>query len=161
MKRTTKIVLGVSLATVVGLGSIVAIAGPGGGCRDGMYGRPTGMQDGAGGKRSQMKGGDPAARAEQRLVSMKQKLAITAEQESVWNDFAEMISSKASARAEHRQEGKQRSAITFDQRMTRMKERSAEMVAMSEAGEKLYAALNSDQQKLMDQMGPMGRGKRR
>jgi hypothetical protein len=152
MKRTHKIIAGLILAA--GIGSVAfAQGGPGSwGC------------DGAGpmGKRASMRF-DPAQRAEQRLNYFKDQLKLTAEQEPLWQAFAEKAKSEAGQgmRAMRDQAGDL--GLTAPERMAKMQklmqERVDAMAGVHENFNRLYGALTPEQKRVADQYAAqMGKG---
>lgn len=155
MKRTHKIIAGLILAA--GIGSVAfAQGGPGSwGC------------DGAGpmGKRASMRF-DPAQRAEQRLSYFKDQLKLTAEQEPLWQVFAEKAKTEAGQgmRAMRDQAGDL--GLTAPERMAKMQslmqERVNAMAGVHDSFNRLYGTLTPEQKKVADlhaaQMGPGGKG---
>lgn len=155
MKRTHKIIA--SLLLAAGIGSVAyAQGGPGNwGC------------DGTGpmGKRAAMRF-DPAQRAEQHLDFLKVQLKLTAEQEPLWQAFAEKAKNEAGQgmRAMRGQTGEL--GLTAPERMAKMQklmqERVEAMAGVHENFNRLYAALTPEQKRVADQfaaqMGPGGKG---
>jgi len=112
----------------------------------------------AGMKHSSMQQGgmmDHGARAEQRLSKFKSELKLTAEQEPLWQAFAEK--SKAAAgkgmQAMHERQ-KDDKPVSAPERMAQMqgmmKERLATMESVSESFNRLYAALTPEQKAATD-----------
>lgn len=146
MKRNSTIVAGILAASAVFFG-IAYAQGPG--CDgDGKKGfRNSSMQqDGK---------ADPKARIEQRLSRFKSELKLTAQQEPLWQAFAEKSASEAGegmrAMRERMQDDKQLSA---PERMAQiqglMQQRVAAMASVNESFNRLYAALTPDQKVAAD-----------
>jgi len=156
MNTRNKIILGL---VAVGTFSGIALAQPGMmGC-DGP-----GMMQGRGGMRG-MKAADPAARVDQHLTQFKSELKLTAEQEPLWQAFAEKAKAEAGkGYAAMRDVPKDVTAPERMDRMTQlMKERLAAMESVSESFKRLYAGLTAEQKKTADlyagymgHMGPKG-----
>lgn len=97
---------------------------------------------------------DPVAFAQQRLIHLKSKLAITAEQEPQWSAFTNTVLQQMEQfRAWH--QGRKTSAQTaparIDRRVAWMKQRTAAFEAVGEAAKTLYAALSPEQQQIADE----------
>lgn len=145
MNQKSKIVAGFLAASAAFLGIAYAAAPD---C--GPDGKP-GMMRGA------MHGGmmDPGARVEQRLTRLKGELKITAEQEPLWQAFAEKSKSEAGkgmqAMREHMQDSK---PVSAPERLTQiqghMKERIAALESVSESFNRLYAGLTPEQKAVAD-----------
>jgi hypothetical protein len=106
---------------------------------------------------SMMQGGmmDPGARVEQRLGRFKSELKLTAEQEPLWQAFAEKSKAVAGkgmqAMHERMKDDKQVSAPErMAQMQSVMKERVASMESVSESFNRLYAGLTPDQKAAAD-----------
>jgi hypothetical protein len=155
MKSSRKIIATIVTAGLVAVGA-VAIAAPGNGD---CGGRPATMRDG-------MRGAsfDPAARADQRLSRLKSDLKITAEQEPLWQIFAEKAKGEAGKGLQAMREQAQDATLTAPERMARMtdlmKQRLAAMESVNDAFSRLYEGLTPEQRKLADEhaahMGRMG-----
>ena len=94
-------------------------------------------------------------RHERRAAALKQKLAITPEQENAWASFQQAMQPDAQARAPGpRQDWKQ---LSTPERIDRMRElrvqRAAEQDRRGEAIKAFYAALQPEQQKTFDAEG--------
>lgn len=144
MNRKTMIIAGFLAASAVG----VAYAQRPGCDGDGKPGV----------KRSSMQRGgmlDPGARVEQRLARFKSELKLTAEQEPLWQAFAEKSKDEAGkgmqAMRDSMQGDKQLSA---PERMAQMqgvmKQRVAAMESVSESFNRLYAGLTPEQKAAAD-----------
>lgn len=138
-----------------------AWAQPGSGC------------DGTGrhGKQGMMKSGmkfDPAASADQHLTRLKTELKPTAQQEPLWNAFAEKVKAESGSGMQAMHETMQNDKLTAPERMAAMnammKNRLASHEAVTDAFKRLYDSLTPEQKKVADQqmsrMGPMERGGR-
>ena len=109
------------------------------------------------GKPGMMRGGmmDPGARVEQRLTRLKGELKITAEQEPLWQAFAEKSKAEAGkgmqAMRERMQDSKPVSAPDrLAQMQGHMKERVAALESVSESFNRLYAGLTPEQKAAAD-----------
>jgi hypothetical protein len=179
MESSKKIFASIVAAGILGT-TAVAWAQPGMGGAGGCDMRSMGMSGMGGmGGRGMMKSGmkfDPAARAEQHLTWLKSELKPTAQQEPLWNAFAEKARSEAGkglqAMRDKSQDNKN-DALTAPERMAQMnavmKERLAAHEAVTESFKRLYDSLTPEQKKAADlhmsrmgSMGPMGgpRGQR-
>lgn len=146
MNRKNTIVAGFLAASAVFFG-IAYAQGPG--CD--MGGKP-GMMRG-----SMQQGGmmDPGARTEQRLTRLKSELKLTAQQEPLWQAFADQ--SKAAA-AKGLQAMRERmndtKPVSAPERMAQMqgamKERVAAMESVNESFNRLYAGLTPEQKAAAD-----------
>ncbi len=166
MNRKHTIVAGFLAASAVFFG-IAYAQGPG--CDH--DGKP-GMQ-----RSSMQRGGmmDPSARVEQRLTRFKSELKLTAQQEPLWQAFAEKSKAEAGkgfqAMRERMNDAK---PATAPERMAQMqdimKQRVAAMESVNESFNRLYAALTPEQKSAADkhfsnagrhQHGPAGGAPRR
>ena len=147
-------------AVAVGLGGLGAAFAQGAGCGpDGKMGMKSGMMQGG-----PMQGGmmDPAARADQRLAQLKDVLKPNAQQEPLWQAFAEK--SKAEAEKGYkamRERATQDKPMTAPERMAQMqntmKDRVASMESVNESFKRLYASLSPEQKAAADkQFSAMG-----
>ncbi|MCW8908003.1 MAG: Spy/CpxP family protein refolding chaperone [Sedimenticola sp.] len=164
MKRSSKIiitavtVIGISMATI----SLVSAGGRYDRCGSGPDG--IGQYERGGGHFQRnglgrdMRGGDRTARMQERMDMIKYKLRITGEQEPAWQAFeqtlAESMKSRGEARQAAREAGRQ---LTVSERVERMRNGATEMGKVADAIEQLYASLTPEQQKVADEMRPMGR----
>jgi hypothetical protein len=139
-------------------------AGPGpGGCAMG----PMQGMGGQGMMRSGMKF-DPAARAEQHLTWLKSELKPTAQQEPLWNAFAEKAKAEAGKGMRAMRDKAQDEKLTAPERMAQMnaimKERLAAHEAVTDSFKRLYDSLTPEQKKVADlhmsRMAAMGPGPR-
>lgn len=145
MNRKNTIVAGFLAASAVFFG-IAHAQGPG--CA--TDGKP-GMM------RSSMKGGmmDPGARAEQRLTQLKGELKLTAQQEPLWQAFAEKSKAEAGKGMQAmRERMKDDKPVSAPERMTQMqgimKERVAAMDSVNESFNRLYTGLTPEQKAAAD-----------
>ena len=147
MNRKNTIVAGILAASAVFFG-IAYAQGPG--C-DGD-GKP-GM------KRSSMQRGgmmvDPGARVEQRLTRLKAEIKVTAQQEPLWQAFAEKSKAEAGKGMQAMRERMQNDKpVSAPERMAQMqgimKERVATMESVNEAFNRLYSALTPEQKAAAD-----------
>lgn len=160
MKRTTKILAAIAATGIMGAGAL-AIAQPGmGGC------------DGPRGMMRSKHNFDPAVRADQKLTQLKADLKLTAQQEPLWQAFAEQVRAEAGKGMQAMRETAQDLSLSAPERMARqtalMKERVATMESVNASFTRLYDALTPDQKRVADihaaRMGPgghrghMGRG---
>lgn len=108
-------------------------------------------------KRSSMQGGimDPGARVEQRLTQLKAELKLNAQQEPLWQAFAEKSTAEAGKGMQAMRErmGDQQKLSAPD-RMAQMqgilKERVAAMESVNDSFKRLYAALTPEQKSAAD-----------
>jgi len=164
MNRKNTIVAGFLAASAVFFGTAYA-QGPG--CdHEGMRGMKGGSMQGG------MK--DMGARAEQHLTKFKSELKLTAEQEPLWQAFAEKKKA-AAGKGMQAMQGRMKDdkPVSAPERMAQMqgmmKERLATMESVSESFNRLYAALTPEQKATADKhfshagMQPQGaaRGKPR
>lgn len=163
MKSSKTIFAGIVAAGILGT-TAFAWAQPGSGC-DGK-----GMR-GMDGKHGMMKSGmkfDPAARADQHLTRLKTELKPTAQQEPLWNAFAETVKAQSGQGMQAMRATMQNDKLTAPERMTAMnammKQRLAAHEAVSDSFKRLYDNLTPEQKKVADQqasrMGSMERGGR-
>jgi hypothetical protein len=109
-------------------------------------------------KRSSMQQGgmmDPGARAEQRLTRLKSDLKITAQQEPLWQAFAEKSKGEAGKGMQAmRERMKDDKPVSAPERMAQMqgmmKERVASMESVNESFSRLYAGLTPEQKTAAD-----------
>jgi len=157
MKTNRKLLAGLVLAAGIGGASLV-IAQPGMGMKGGCDGSgPMGQM----GRQAAMKF-DPAERAEQRLDYMKYQLKITADQEPLWNAWAEKMKGQM-GQGMRAMRGAADDTLTAPERMAKMQslmeERLAAMKGAHESFERLYAALTPEQKAIADkQAARMGKG---
>ena len=164
MKRSSKIiitavtVIGISMATI----SLVSAGGRYDRCGNG----PDGMgQYERGGGHSQRhvlgrdkRGENRTVRMQERMDMVKYKLRITEEQEPAWQAFQETLTERMKSRVEARQAAREAGKqLTVSERVERMRNGATEMEKMADAIDQLYASLTPEQQKIADEMRPMGR----
>jgi protein CpxP len=155
MKSSRKIIATILAAGLVAIGA-TAVAEPGAGDCGGRSGM---MRDG-------MRGAsfDPAARADQHLSRLKSDLKITAEQEPLWQAFAEKVKGEAAKGFQAMHEQAKDATLTAPERMARrtdlLKQRLMAMESVNESFNQLYQGLTPEQRKLADdhatRMGRMG-----
>ena len=146
MNRNNMILTGFLAASATFFGVAYA-QGPG--CSD--DGKP-GM------KRSSMQQGgmmDPSARVEQRLALLKGELKLNAQQEPLWQAFAEKSKAEAGKGMQAMRESmKDDKPVSAPERMAQMqgamKQRAAAMESVSESFNRLYAALSPEQKSAAD-----------
>lgn len=161
MKRTHKIFAGLIVAAGVS-GFAIAQTAPqaqgGWNCN--------GMGPGKMGRHAAMKF-DPAGRAAQRLGYLKSQLKLTAEQEPLWQAFAEKAQAEAGqGMRAWRDQAAADTNLTAPDRMAKMQKLMQEhvdaMAGVHENFNRLYAALTPEQKRVADQfaaqMGPGGKG---
>ena len=146
MNLNRKIIAGLLAASAVWFGVAYA-QGPGCG--------PDGMPGMKGG--SMQRGGmmEPGARAEQRLTRLKGELKLTAQQEPLWQAFAEKSKAEAGKGMQAMRERMQSDKpLTAPERMAQMqgmmKGRLAAMESVHESFNRLYAALTPEQKAAAD-----------
>lgn len=124
--------------------------GGGYGMRGGMMGGPGGMRGFMGGPRSTA--GDPVAYTDEQLTHLKQTLGITADQETVWTQFADATRAKAKLMATHRQtmHGGAPESVDTETHLKMMEEGAQHMQQLATATRELYAALTKEQQATAD-----------
>lgn len=98
---------------------------------------------------------EPGARVEQRLARLKTELKLTAEQEPLWQAFAEKSQAEAGKAVQAmRERMKDDKQISAPERMAQMqgamKERLAAMESVNESFNRLYAALTPEQKAAAD-----------
>jgi periplasmic protein CpxP/Spy len=154
MKRSKKILI--STVAVIGLsmGSISmvsAFGGPNGfgGCRGG-YGHGPRGQD----KMTEEQSSWMEQRMQDRLGYIKYKLGITEKQEPAWQAFTQSLEDKFSSRLDRKKGRDTQTTVTG--RIKMMRDHAEQMVQMADTIETLYKALTPEQQKIADQLGPMG-----
>jgi len=97
---------------------------------------------------------DPLAHAQKRLARLKEKLGITAQQETQWSAFsAAVLQQMEQFKADH--EAMKSAPTSAPQRIDRqietMKQRLAGFEAMGQAAKDLYAVLSPAQQQIADE----------
>lgn len=155
MKRSKKVLISTVAVVGLSLGSISmvsAFGGPGGygGCDRG-YGQkgPNKMMQKRG------SGFNMEERMEERLDYMKYKLGITAEQEPAWKEFTKTLQDKFTKKRDRKENRSEQKTVTDKVKM--MREGAEQMIQMANAIEKFYGTLTPDQQKIADEMRPMGK----
>lgn len=146
MNLNRKIITGILAASAVMFGVAYA-QGPG-----------CGPDGGPGMKRSSMQRGgmmDPGARVEQRLTRLKGDIKPTAQQEPLWQAFAEKSKAEAGKGMQAMRKGMQGDKpLTAPERLaqmqTMMKDRVTAMESVNESFNRLYAALTPDQKAAAD-----------
>lgn len=176
MESSKSIFMSIVAAGILGT-TAVAWAQPGMGGMAGPGGCSMGpMAQGGMGGRGMMRSGmkfDPAARAEQHLTWLKAELKPTAQQEPLWNAFAEKAKAEAGKGRAAMRDKMQDEKLTAPERMAQMnvimKERLAAHEAVADSFKRFYDSLTPEQKKTADlhmarmgTMGPMGgpRGQR-
>ena len=147
MNRKNTIVAGFLAASALSFG--IAYAQAPGGC--GPDGKP-GMMRGSMQQRGMM---DPGIHAEQRLTRFKSELKLTAEQEPLWQAFAEKSKAEAGKGFQAwRERMNDTKPVSAPERMAQlqdiMKQRVAALESVSESFNRLYAALTPEQKAAAD-----------
>jgi hypothetical protein len=169
MKRSTKMILtavavvGISAASIsyVSAGGRFGDCGYGQGYGPGQMSMPQGGQGHWGhhaGFGRDMSG-DRTARMEQGLDMLKYKLRITEAQEPTWQAFEQTMKQKMTSHMERREAVRGGDGVTVAERVKGMREGAGQMSEMADAIEQLYASLTPEQQKVADELRPMGRMK--
>jgi hypothetical protein len=144
MKLNRKIVAGFIAAGAIAFG-VAHAQGPG--CNP--DGKP-GMK-GASMQRGMM---EPGARAEQRLTRLKGELKLSAQQEPLWQAFAEQSKAQAGKGMQAMQSMQGDKPVPAPERMAQMqammKDRLAGMASVHESFNRLYAALTPEQKATAD-----------
>ena len=172
MKRSGKIGLG--LASLLGIAvvtvPVVSAYGPwGGDCPgynrggwvDGQRGpmgmnRPYGRGMGPGMGPGMMQGRGPGTMMATRLSGLRERLQITAEQEPSWNAFQAAVSAKMEQRRARKGAGFAGRPTTVEERIARIRERTATGQAVADSMERLYGELTSEQRTIADRYALMG-----
>lgn len=166
MESSKKIFATLVAAGILGT-TAIAWAQPGMGGGRGDCGMGQMGMGGMGGKPGMMKSGmkfDPAARAEQHLTWLKSELKPTAQQEPLWNAFADKAKAEAGKGMQAMRDKAQDDKLTAPERMAQMnsvmKERLTAHEAVTDSFKRLYESLTPEQKKTADQhmsrMGSMG-----
>lgn len=107
-------------------------------------------------------GGDFDTYVEGRIAFLKAELKITKDQEAIWQDYADALTTNAQVMAsmhkqmaEAFQKGDSSPMQFFDLHINAMKSRLAALEALKPATEALYKALSADQRKKADDVLPM------
>jgi hypothetical protein len=172
MESSKSIFMSIVAAGILGT-SAVAWAQPGmggmggpGGCAMGpmAQGGMGGMGGMGPGMRRSAMNFDPAARAEQHLAWLKGEIKPTAQQEPLWNAFADKAKAEAGKGRAAIRDKMQDEKLTAPERMAQMnavmKERLAAHEAVTESFKRFYDSLTPEQKKTADlhmaRMGAMG-----
>lgn len=145
MKRTTKTLLALSTAALLGLGSTLALADPMGG--------PDAARCGPmGGEHARHLMERMGQRQEKHQAALKAALKLTPEQESAWTRYAEATRFTPPARpAADRQAWIQMTTLQrLDQMEKLQTEHNARMTQRIEATRQFYAVLTPEQQQAFD-----------
>jgi len=141
MKSSSKIVAAIAAAGLMAMGAAAVAASGAGDCAGGQW-AARGAQH------------DPAARVDQRLSRLKAELKITADQEPLWQGFAETAKNKAGKGLQAMREQAKDEGLTAPERMARvtdiMKERLAALQSVSDAFNRLYQGLTPEQREIAD-----------
>jgi len=161
MKRSSKIILTAVAVVGISAASISYVSAHGRFDRCGYGNGQMSMQDGGYSKsgRHGFGGGmmnDRTARMEQRLDMVKYKLRITEAQEPAWQAFEQTLKQKMTSRMEQRKSARDAGGMTVAERVKQMRSGAGQMNEMADAIEQLYGNLTPEQQKIADQMRPMG-----
>ena len=152
MNKIQTALTGVVVVGALAFGTAV-LADQDGGMGHGFgHGKAMGMGHGHG--HGKMEGADPAARVDSHLGDMKAQLKITTAQEPAWQAFSTAAKQRAAGmQAMHTQmqHDSGNAADRMAQHSAMMQQRSAGMVATSEAFKALYAALTPEQKAVADQ----------
>ncbi|MCG8428829.1 MAG: Spy/CpxP family protein refolding chaperone [Chromatiales bacterium] len=159
MKRKSKIAL-IALVVVgitAGSATLVSAKGRFGGCGgDG----PGFSQMGHRGYGYDVSVEDVVERVEFRLSRLKNKLDITAEQETAWNNFETAMVDKVKSKFETRQQFLEDDKVTVTERVEGMRSKATHLEEMATVIEQLYATLTPEQQEMADQFRMMKKGPR-
>ncbi|MES9843418.1 MAG: Spy/CpxP family protein refolding chaperone [Candidatus Sedimenticola sp. PURPLELP] len=165
MKRSSKIII--TTVAVIGItaGSLSMVSAGG---RWGGNCQQDGAQYGQGFRGQGPKGqfnragmqGPTIERHQERIDYLKFKLKITEDQEPAWQAFEATMLEKFGNRVEKFAQRGSKAQLPMNERVESMRERATQMNAMADAIDKLYGSLTPEQQKIADEMGPMGRGGR-
>ncbi len=155
MKRSKKALI--STVAVIGLtmGSISMVSAFGGsggfgGCHGGH-----GYWQQSSGKMTEKQNSWMQQRMQDRVDFMKYKLGITKDQEPAWQEFTKVMESKFTTMRDRMEKRGEQQSVT--ERVKLMRTGAEHMTQMADAIEKLYTALTPEQQKIADQLRPMGR----
>jgi Spy/CpxP family protein refolding chaperone len=155
MKNSTKRTLTLvgAAALILGAGS-VAFAygpgyGPGWGGHHGMMGGPGGYY-GPGMGRGMMMGGCGTVFGDQQLADLKQALAITSDQETAWNRYADALKARSDLMQTHRQQMFTGGFVSPDQRLTFHQEGLDQLQQVNTARQDLYKVLTPQQRATAD-----------
>jgi hypothetical protein len=161
MKTTTPLFLAAAAAALaLSASSLAQNCGPGiGPCggNGGYFNGPGMMGRGAGPGAY----GDPAARAESRLETLRAALALQPAQQAAWNAYAAAVKAQAATMQEDRA-AMRSDAGTAPERMARhaqlMGRHSDGHAKVAQALNDLYAALDAGQRAILDRNAGPGRG---
>ena len=154
MRQTTKQYLGIAAASAIVIGVTTSVLAHGGfgqgfgggwGGHHGMMGGPGGMH-GPGGGMGWMMSENPVAYADQQLAGLKNRLGITADQESVWEAYEEAVKAKVAVMLSHRQTMMGSGSVTPEQRFALHQQGLDQMQTVTIATRDLYAVLTPEQQ---------------
>jgi periplasmic protein CpxP/Spy len=106
---------------------------------------------------------DPAAlqqrmrdRHTARMAVLKDRLKISASQEAAWAQFTQAAAPSAERMAQHQQRRAEMAKLTTPERIDRMRalreQHAADMTRRGDAVKTFYAQLNTDQQKVFDEL---------
>jgi len=145
MKRSTKTLLALSTAALLGLGSTLALADPMGG--------PDGARCGPmGGEHARHLMERMGQRQEKHQAALKAALKLTPEQENAWARYVD--ATHFDPRARHATERKDWGQLSTPQRLDQMEklqtEHNARMTQRIEATRQFYATLSPEQQQVFD-----------
>jgi hypothetical protein len=164
MKRNHNIIAGLILAAALSGTAIAQGYGRAGGC-DGTGPMGMGPMAGQGGQMAQRAGMkfDPAQRAERHLGFLKSELKITAEQEPLWQAYADKMKSEAGQGFRVMKQQAADEKLTAPERMakmeTLMQDRLVAMKGVHESFNRLYAGLTPEQKATADRYtARMGQG---
>ena len=141
MESSKKLFSAIVGAGIMGAGTI-AIAQPGPGGCDGRGPAMMGAKF------------DPAARVDTRLTRPKADLKITAEQEPLWQAFAEKAKAEAGQGLQTMRDQAQNQNLSAPDRMARMaellKQRAAALESVNDSFKRLYGSLSDEQKQIAD-----------
>lgn len=157
MKKSSKRTLTLvgAAALIIGAGSVAFAQGygpgygPGWGGRHGMMGGPGGYY-GPGMGRGMMMGGYATVYGDQQLADLKEALAITPDQETAWNRYADAVKRRADLMQTHRQQMFSDGFVNPDQRLTFHQEGLDQLRQVSAARQDLYKVLTPQQRATAD-----------
>jgi hypothetical protein len=152
MKGSKKVLIATVAVVGLSLGSISAVSAFGG---SGGYGGCDRGQGKGPDKMMEKRGSWMEKKMEDRLGYMKYKLGITAEQEPAWEEFTKALQDKFTNRKERKQNRGEQKTVT--EKVNMMREGAKQMTQTADAIEKFYGTLTPEQQKIADEMSPMGK----
>jgi periplasmic protein CpxP/Spy len=153
MKRSSKIAVTAAAALVLTAGAAAWAQAPGDGPGKmaGERGWCKMSEKGAGGERGMR--GEPGARVDARLASLKEKLEITAEQEPAWEAFEQTVREQTAEMRDGKRHRRPAEAVrTVPERISQMEQRLERMQTVLGAAQDLYAQLSPEQQESADQL---------